>query len=151
MLVPVLTEHRIEQVAISVDGTVQVTPVTADLDVRLVQIPGDPGPPATLGAKILTTPAAHKESSLSVFTREPDPPPSPPRKQSERASSKPDEASLCLSDRHTGDNQPEFIRCSAITTVSMTYSGVTASISSIEGKHFKFTRLHLKWARSSAG
>jgi hypothetical protein len=53
MLVPVLTEHRIEQVAISVDGTVQVTPVTADLDVHLVQIPGDPGLPATLGAKIL--------------------------------------------------------------------------------------------------
>ena len=38
----------------SVDGTVQVTPVTADLEVGLVQVPGDPGLSATLGAKILT-------------------------------------------------------------------------------------------------
>ena len=54
MLVPVLAEHRIEKVSSSVDGTVQVTQTTTDLDVRLVQVPGDPGLPATLGAKILT-------------------------------------------------------------------------------------------------
>ena len=63
MLVPVLTEHRIEQVPISVDGTVQVTPTTTDLDVGLVQIPGDPGLPAALGVDILTNQRCESELS----------------------------------------------------------------------------------------
>ncbi len=43
MLVSVLAEHRIEKVSSSVDRTVQVTPLTTDLDAGLVKIPGDPG------------------------------------------------------------------------------------------------------------
>ena len=34
VLVPVVAQHRIEKVSISVDRTVQLTPTTADLDVR---------------------------------------------------------------------------------------------------------------------
>jgi len=53
MLVSVLTQHRIEKVSSSVDRTVQVTPLTTDLDVGLVKIPGDPGTAPALGAQIL--------------------------------------------------------------------------------------------------
>ncbi len=53
MLVPVLTEHRIEKVSVSIDRTVQVTPAATDLDVRFIQVPGNPSPAAALGAKIL--------------------------------------------------------------------------------------------------
>ena len=38
----------------SVDGTVQVTPVTADLDIGFVQIPGTSSLPTTFRTKILT-------------------------------------------------------------------------------------------------
>ncbi len=53
MFVPVLAEHRIEKVSISIDRTVQVTPAATDLDVRFIQVPGDPCCAAALRAKIL--------------------------------------------------------------------------------------------------
>jgi len=54
MLVPVLAEHRIEEVPISVDSTVKITPTATDLNVGLIQAPGDPCCAAALGAKVLT-------------------------------------------------------------------------------------------------
>ncbi len=48
------TESSATEVSFSIDSTIQITPASADLDVGLVQIPGDPSLAATLGAKILT-------------------------------------------------------------------------------------------------
>ena len=45
---------RIEKVSISIDRAVQISPTTTDLDVGLVQIPGDSSLAATSGTQILT-------------------------------------------------------------------------------------------------
>ncbi len=46
-------EQRIDQVAIPIDGAVQVAPAAVDLDVRLIDIPGPAGFPAPFDAKSL--------------------------------------------------------------------------------------------------
>ncbi len=40
MLISLLAEHRIQKVAVSINCTIQVAPSSADLHIRLVQIPG---------------------------------------------------------------------------------------------------------------
>ena len=41
--IAVLTEHRVERLAIAIDRAVEVAPTTSDLHVRLVQIQRPPG------------------------------------------------------------------------------------------------------------
>src|SRR3970282_205346 len=49
-----LTQHRVQEVAISVDGPVEVAPAAADFHVGLVDVPGAAGLAAALGAQLLT-------------------------------------------------------------------------------------------------
>lgn len=38
--IPMLTQHRIDEVAITIDGAVEILPVASDADVRFVRMPG---------------------------------------------------------------------------------------------------------------
>ena len=53
ILVAALTEHRVDEGAIPVDGPVQVAPTPGDLHVRLVDVPGLPGTAAPPGAELV--------------------------------------------------------------------------------------------------
>ena len=43
MLVAVLAEHRVDELAVVVDGSIEVAPAAGDLHVRLVDVPGTVG------------------------------------------------------------------------------------------------------------
>jgi hypothetical protein len=43
VLIPLLAEHRVQEVAFTVDCPVEVTPAAVDPDIRLVQVPGTTG------------------------------------------------------------------------------------------------------------
>ena len=53
MLVTVFAKHRIQKLTVTVDGTVQIAPVSGDLHVRLVQIPGLAGSAPPPGAQLV--------------------------------------------------------------------------------------------------
>jgi len=53
MFVSVFTQHRIEQVSFSINGSVEISPATTDLDVCLVQVPGETSNSTTFSTKIL--------------------------------------------------------------------------------------------------
>ena len=48
-----LAQHRVDELAVPVDGAVQVTPTSRDLHVRLVDVPGLPGTAAPPGAELV--------------------------------------------------------------------------------------------------
>ncbi len=53
LYVPVLREHRVNQIAISVYGSAQVTPFAVDLDICVVEVPGVASFTPTPGAQLL--------------------------------------------------------------------------------------------------
>ena len=64
VLVAVLAEHGVEEVAIAVDGAVEIAPAARDLHVGLIDVPGDPGAAAPLGPEPLRQ--QRRETELPV-------------------------------------------------------------------------------------
>ena len=52
--ITVRAQHRVEQVAVSVDGSIEVAPTAADFDVGLVHVPRTPCSSTTFVTKTLT-------------------------------------------------------------------------------------------------
>ncbi len=52
--IPLLAEHRVQQVPIPVDGAVEVAPVSAGPHIGLVEVPGAAGLAVALGAQSFT-------------------------------------------------------------------------------------------------
>ncbi len=50
MFVSVFAQHRIKQLSFSINGSIEVTPLAAYLDIRLIQVPG-----RTKGSATFTT------------------------------------------------------------------------------------------------
>src|SRR5260221_14320436 len=51
--IPFLTYHRINQIAIMIDSSIQVTPFAMDLDIRLISIPGLADLSTSLGSQLI--------------------------------------------------------------------------------------------------
>jgi len=54
MLIALLAQHRVEQVAVSIYRLVEITPAPADLHIRLVQVPGETSIASTARSENLT-------------------------------------------------------------------------------------------------
>ncbi len=51
--VSLLAQHRVNEVPIPINGTIEVTPLPLDLDVGFIDIPGDANFSASLGAQLI--------------------------------------------------------------------------------------------------